>query len=294
MSGERADHLGAAGLPRADLVREQAGRARSACSTRRRGGSTCCRTGEEIENSFAVDRDGVYIVSDKRMYRFSAGRDGRPRVDWSVRYRNSGIHKPSQVDAGSGTTPTILPGGYVAITDNADPMNVVVYRTAKRLRRQARSASSARCRSSRRAERDRELADRLRPLADRREQLRLRGPVRAAGREHHRGRLRARGHPPQTARLPQGVDEHTDPAPTVVPKLSTSDPAHLHLRRRRSAPAGGVWSWVAISARTGQRSSAGPPGRACWPTTTTPASASAPTASAYLGTIGGIRTLRDG
>ena len=52
-----------------------------------------------------------------------------------MRYRNSGIHKPSQVDAGSGTTPTVMSGGYVAITDNADPMNVVVYRTAAHARR---------------------------------------------------------------------------------------------------------------------------------------------------------------
>ena len=96
------------------------------------------RLGEEVENSFAVDRDAVYIVSDRRMYRMSAGRRGRPRIDWSVRYRNSGIVKPSQVDAGSGTTPTIMAGGYVAITDNADPMNVVVYRRATRLRRGAR------------------------------------------------------------------------------------------------------------------------------------------------------------
>ena len=68
----------------------------------------------------------------------SAGRDGRPRVDWKVTYRNSGIVKPSQVDAGSGTTPTIMPGGRVAITDNADPMNVVVYRTAALQRGQRR------------------------------------------------------------------------------------------------------------------------------------------------------------
>ena len=39
------------------------------------------------------------------------------------------------MDAGSGTTPTIMKGGYVAITDNADPMNVVVYRTAVHLKR---------------------------------------------------------------------------------------------------------------------------------------------------------------
>jgi hypothetical protein len=89
-------------------------------------------THEEIENSFAVDRDAVYIVGDRKMYRFS-NRGGRPHVDWSVTYKNSGVHKPGQVDAGSGTTPTIMPGGYVAITDNADPMDVVVYRTATRL-----------------------------------------------------------------------------------------------------------------------------------------------------------------
>src|SRR5690349_6641408 len=90
------------------------------------------RLGEEIQNTFAVDRGAVYIVSSRRMYRFSARR-GRPHVDWKVRYRNSGTVKPGQADAGSGTTPTIMSGGYVAITDNADPMNVVVYRRALRL-----------------------------------------------------------------------------------------------------------------------------------------------------------------
>ena len=88
----------------------------------------------QIENSFATGaRGAVFIATNRRMYRFRAGSDGRPRVVWSVRYRNSGITKPGQVDDGTGTTPTVLPGGYVAITDNADPMNVVVYRTAARL-----------------------------------------------------------------------------------------------------------------------------------------------------------------
>ncbi|MGH2925387.1 MAG: hypothetical protein ACRDK1_05370, partial [Solirubrobacterales bacterium] len=89
---------------------------------------------EEIENSFAVGRNGVYIVSDKRMYRFEASRNGTPKVVWKARYPNSGISKPGQIDAGSGTTPTIMDGGYVAITDNADPMDVVVYRNAPKLR----------------------------------------------------------------------------------------------------------------------------------------------------------------
>src|SRR3954454_25062949 len=93
---------------------------------------------EEIENSFAVSSEGVYIVSDKSLYKFRAGKDLKPKVVWKQKYRNSGVQKPGQFNAGSGTTPTLLwPGGkrrrgtkpgYVAITDNADPMDVVVYR----------------------------------------------------------------------------------------------------------------------------------------------------------------------
>jgi hypothetical protein len=90
----------------------------------------------EIENSFATDQHGgVYIATDLRLYRFTAGRGGVPRVTWSVRYPNNGKAKPGQVDAGTGTTPTVMQGGYVNITDNADPMDVVVYRTAIRPRR---------------------------------------------------------------------------------------------------------------------------------------------------------------
>jgi hypothetical protein len=100
---------------------------------RRSGELEVKRLGEEIENSFAVGEDGVYIVSDRRMYRFKAGANDRPWVVWRSGYPNSGLVKPSQVNAGSGTTPTLMKGGYVAITDNAEPMNVVVYRNARRL-----------------------------------------------------------------------------------------------------------------------------------------------------------------
>jgi len=55
-------------------------------------------------------------------------------VTWREEYRNSGVTKPGQVDPGSGTTPTVMAGGRVAITDNADPMNVVVYRREARVR----------------------------------------------------------------------------------------------------------------------------------------------------------------
>ena len=95
------------------------------------------RLGEGVSNSFAVDETGgVFIVSDKALYRFDADSQGAPLITWSVVYPNSGIHKPSQSDAGSGTTPTLMgdgKNGWVAITDNADPMNVQVYRRAAKL-----------------------------------------------------------------------------------------------------------------------------------------------------------------
>jgi len=83
---------------------------------------------EEIENSFTIGQDGAYIVSDKAQYKFNTA-GGAVHQLWRTVYSNSGIIKPGQVDAGSGTTPTLLQGNLVAITDNADPMNVVVYNT---------------------------------------------------------------------------------------------------------------------------------------------------------------------
>ena len=87
--------------------------------------------GEQITNSFAADETGaIYVVTDRALYRLRAGADGTPEVVWREVYRNSGIAKPGQVNAGSGTTPTLMGSKYVAITDNADPMNVVVYHRA--------------------------------------------------------------------------------------------------------------------------------------------------------------------
>ena len=145
----RADQLGAARLQGPDLVRLEEERQGRRSSTRRRGRIRAIRLGEDIQNSFTVDRRGVYIVSSKRMYRFRA-QERQAARQWRARYRNSGIVKPGQADAGSGTTPTIMRGGYVAITDNADPMNVVVYRKAVKLRRGQRRVVCT-CRSSTRA-----------------------------------------------------------------------------------------------------------------------------------------------
>jgi hypothetical protein len=63
------------------------------------------------------------------MYRFDAGPSGVVAT-WREPYDNIGVKKPGQTEVGSGTTPTVMGREYVAITDNADPMNVLVYRRA--------------------------------------------------------------------------------------------------------------------------------------------------------------------
>jgi hypothetical protein len=94
-----------------------------------RNGSVHSRDlGERIHNSFATDETGgVFIVSDGALYRFEA-RKRKVRTVWRRRYGNTGEIKPGQTQAGSGTTPTLVAKRLVAITNNADPMRIVVYR----------------------------------------------------------------------------------------------------------------------------------------------------------------------
>jgi hypothetical protein len=94
------------------------------------------RTGEAIGNSFAMDETGgVFVVTDKAQYRFDTKRSGAPKVTWRYAYRNIGIRKPGQFDAGSGTTPTLMGKHYLSIADNAARLHVVVLRRAKHLAR---------------------------------------------------------------------------------------------------------------------------------------------------------------
>src|SRR4051812_47405293 len=82
-------------------------------------------------NSFAVgDQGEVYIVTDAAEYRFDTGPDGAPVATWRQTYANTGQLKPGQTERGSGTTPTLMGDDLLAITDNADPMNVVVMKRA--------------------------------------------------------------------------------------------------------------------------------------------------------------------
>lgn len=95
--------------------------------------------GEQIANSIAVDESGgVFVVSDHALYRFDAAPSSRPEVTWRAPYDRGSRQKSGQFSHSSGTTPTLIgpasgpDGGYVAITDNADPaMRVLVFARGK-------------------------------------------------------------------------------------------------------------------------------------------------------------------
>lgn len=88
--------------------------------------------GEEIQNSFSVAREGVYVVTDHALYRLERDHHGKPSIVFREPYDRGRQRKIGQVNQGSGTTPTLLGDRYVAIADNAEPrMNVLVYRRAR-------------------------------------------------------------------------------------------------------------------------------------------------------------------
>ena len=238
----RQDHLRAARLGRAGCGSRRPA-ASSGRSTRRPAPCARGRWASRSRNSFAVEDTGaVFVVTDAAMYRLDAGADGsRARCLARRPTRTRGVQKPGQASAGSGTTPTLMGDGLVAITDNADPMNVLVYRRGGR-----RSACAAQPVFAQGRERHRPVADRHRPLAGGREQLRLLGPGRHAGRPHDVAGPRAR-RPRRRGGGCHTVWRSAERAPSVVPKLSAAQRDRLHVHegpaavereRRRLVPDG--------------------------------------------------------
>ena len=91
----------------------------------------------------------MFIVTDAALYRFQA-LAGHVRTIWRETYENIGIPKPGQTQTGSGTTPTLMGRRYVSVTDNSDPMQIVVYKRRRRVEASggcAASPSSSRARA---------------------------------------------------------------------------------------------------------------------------------------------------
>ena len=85
--------------------------------------------GEIVENSFAVAEDGVYILSDRALYRFSQDGTGAIAVDWRTPYDRGPGRKPGHITRGSGTSVSLVgdANGLAVITDNAEPRIHVIF-----------------------------------------------------------------------------------------------------------------------------------------------------------------------
>lgn len=87
---------------------------------------------EQLQNSFAIGDDGVFIVSDHALYKFDYHPSRGPFVIWRESYDRGIARKLGQINQGSGTSPSLMGDKYVAIADNAWPrMNILVYRRGK-------------------------------------------------------------------------------------------------------------------------------------------------------------------
>ncbi len=93
---------------------------------------------EQIQNSFAVGKDGVYIVTDLALYKLRFNEDKKEieldskweenYVTGGTIYENDGTRKPGHLNAGSGTSPTLMDNRFVAIVDNdTSQVNICIF-----------------------------------------------------------------------------------------------------------------------------------------------------------------------
>jgi hypothetical protein len=248
---------------------------------------------EEIENSFMVGSDGVYIVSDKALYRFDTAGNAVHQVWRSANYSNTGLTKPGQVNAGSGTTPTMLPGGLVAITDNADPMNVVVYKASTGVQTCKVPVFTKGGGSTENSLIGAGTATSSMLIVENNY-----GYVNpyyvASGGTTKPGFTRidvTKGGKTCKVKWKNTVDS----APTVVPKLSVTNGLLYAFTKTKTTNHADAWSWTAIDASTGKKVWSKLAGVGILNFNNNYAGIHiGPNGSLFLGLIGGVATLRDG
>jgi hypothetical protein len=93
---------------------------------------------EQIQNSFAVGKDGVYIVTDLALHKLRFNEETKlieldPKwqenfVGGGLMYENDFTRKPGHLNAGSGTSPTLMDDRFVAIVDNdTSQVNICIF-----------------------------------------------------------------------------------------------------------------------------------------------------------------------
>ena len=186
-----------------------------------------------------------------------------------------------------------MDSGYVAITDNADPMNVVVYRTAKKLKqgREARGLQGAGVRQGR--ERDRELADQAGRSLIVENNYGYQDPFGPNSGARHRARVRPRRRQQERQGLHEEVDQQRRPRADRGAEALDQDRPDLHLQAAGGPGRPGLLldrdRLPQRQDRLGQYAGSG-----LLFNNNYAGLALGPDGTAYLGVIGGIIALRDG
>ncbi|MCB0869253.1 MAG: hypothetical protein KDB52_00305 [Solirubrobacterales bacterium] len=252
------------------------------------------RLNEGIQNSFTVDRGAIYVVTSKRLYKLGKQKNGKPTVKWKVKYRNDGKIKPGQADAGTGTTPDILSGGYVTIVDNANPENIVVYRTADKLKGKKRKVCEVPVFSRNGSATENSLITTGRSIIvennygytdifapDANKVVTKAGFARVDVRKDGKGCTKV-------------WTNRTERAPSVVPKMS-SKTGLIYAYTRPPDPSGSQgYYWSAIDFKTGKTAWNKYAGSGFFFNNNYSGLGLGPDGTAYVGVIGGIVSLKDG
>jgi hypothetical protein len=242
----------------------------------------------EIENSFATDQSGgVYIATNRQLYRFGSGPDGVPKIVWQVTYPNSHQHKPGQVDDGTGTTPTVMPGGYVNITDNADPMDIIVYRTAEHPTKPRQVCQVPIFSKGASADENSLISAGRIMIAE--NNYGYTDPTSVQGKVTAPGFVRVDMNPSGNG-CHQVWLNTTESAPTVVSKMSLAN----GLVYSYTTDANGDWYWTALDYRTGAVVYKVLAGTGLGYNNNYAGISISRGGTEYLGTLGGIIALRDG
>ena len=87
-------------------------------------------SGEITENGFAIGEDGVFVLTDTKLYSFNIdGGTGDVINNWEYAYDVTPNVRPEFVSKGAGTTTTLLGDDLISIVDNADgQVNLIVMR----------------------------------------------------------------------------------------------------------------------------------------------------------------------
>ena len=87
---------------------------------------------EIIENSFAIGEEGLFVISDKAVYRMASKDDGSIVTLWRKGYDYGPAQKTGLISRGSGSSVDLVgtpADGLVIVTDNAEPrIHVEFYR----------------------------------------------------------------------------------------------------------------------------------------------------------------------